>query len=677
MRSIPVVGTQRSPVVPQCSFAHNSVPMALLSSAQIGRAALLLFVAVANVAAQPPDADFLAAKAAFDRGDARGLDLLAPKLAGYVLEPYVSYWRLKLSLDSADPEAVRTFLEQQRDTPLADRLRVDWLKLLGKRGDWNRFALDYSPSSGEDVELSCYSVQFRLQRDGEAAVAAAKPYWFNGQATPDACAPLFARLFASGDLGVADRRARFRLATEAGNVSLAQALAADMPPSERISPKDLAAAEADPLRALDRGDFRSNRQASRDLALYAVERAARKDAGAARAAWVRVRANLPEPDRLYGNARIAYHGARQLNPNANAWHRELGDAPLSDEQHVWRVRAALRAQAWGDVRAATEAMPAALAQEPGWRYWRARALAAEGRSAEALSLYLTLVTEYHFYALLAAEALGRRIEPRSEPLVPRPGALAAFSSRPGVMRTVKLANLDLRKEMLREWSYVTRGADDEELLVAAEYARRAGLYDRAINAAERTSQLHDFGLRYLAPFNAEFEAAAREQNADLAMLFAIARQESRFTPAIVSSAGASGLMQLMPATARWVAKQLNRADYTSARIADVDLNTQFGAYYFKYWLDRLDGRPVLATAAYNAGPSRAQNWRPAVTTEGAIWVETIPFNETRDYVKKVLANAMFYSDALDQPYVALTDRLGKVTPRSTGVADAAIAAGAP
>lgn len=651
--------------------------MTMLSSARIRRAALLLFMAVANVAAQPPDSDFLAAKAAFDRGDARTLDLLAAKLTGYVLEPYVSYWRLKLSLDSADPEAVRAFLQQQRDTPLADRLRVDWLKLLGKRGDWSRFALDYPPSSGEDVELSCYGIQFRLQREGEAARASAKPYWFSGQATPDSCTSLFARLFASGDLGVADRRARFRLATEAGNVRLAQALAADMPAYERISPKDLAAAEADPLRALDRGDFRSNRPASRDLALYAVERAARKDSGAARAAWVRIRVNLPEPDRLYGNARIAYHGARQLNPNAHAWHREAVNTPMTDEQHAWRVRAALRAHAWSDVRAAIEAMPVALAQEPPWRYWRARALAAEGRSAEALPFYLTLVTEYHFYALLAAEALGRRIEPRSEPLVPRPGALAAFGSRPGVMRSVKLANLDLRMEMLREWSYVTRGADDEELLVAAEYARRAGLYDRAINAAERTSHLHDFGLRYLAPFNAEFEAAAREQNADLAMLLAIARQESRFTPSIVSSAGASGLMQLMPGTARWVAKQLNRGDYTSARIADIDLNTQFGAYYFKYWLDRLDGRPALAAAAYNAGPSRAQNWRPAVTTEGAIWVETIPFNETRDYVKKVLANAMFYSDVLDQPYIALTDRLGSVVPRSTGMFDAAIAAGAP
>jgi soluble lytic murein transglycosylase len=171
-------------------------------------------------------------------------------------------------------------------------------------------------------------------------------------------------------------------------------------------------------------------------------------------------------------------------------------------------------------------------------------------------------------------------------------------------------------------------------------------------------------LRYLTPYRPQFTAAAREQGIDEEMLYGIARQESRFVADIVSSAGAVGLMQLMPATARWVAKQLARRDYSPVRIADVDVNTQFGAFYFRHWLDRLGQLPALAAAAYNAGPSRAQAWRPvAAPLEGAIWVETIPFNETRDYVKRVLANTMLYTRALDRPYVALTQRLGVVTPR--------------
>src|SRR5581483_4245570 len=223
--------------------------------------------------------------------------------------------------------------------------------------------------------------------------------------------------------------------------------------------------------------------------------------------------------------------------------------------------------------------------------------------------------------------------------------------------------LDLRTESRQEWYYAVRDLDDDALLVAAEYARRMNLYDRAINTAERTSVRHDYALRYLMPFRDQFTAAAREQALDAALLFGLARQESRFNASIVSSAGAIGLMQLMPATARWVAKQLGKADYRPGDISDVAVNTQFGAFYFRYCLDKLERLPALAAAAYNAGPGRAQSWRASVPLEGAIWVETIPFNETRDYVKKVLANAMFYARELDQPYVALTARLGTIPPR--------------
>ena len=168
----------------------------------------------------------------------------------------------------------------------------------------------------------------------------------------------------------------------------------------------------------------------------------------------------------------------------------------------------------------------------------------------------------------------------------------------------------------------------------------------------------------MMPFREHFAAAAHDQSADEALLLSVARQESRFAPDIVSSAGAVGLMQLMPATARWVAKQLGRADYQPTQIGDLATNTQFGAFYFKYWQDRLEGMPALAAAAYNAGPRRAQAWRDGAPLEGAIWVESIPFNETRDYVKKVLANAMFYARELDQPYVPLSTRLGTVPPRN-------------
>jgi len=277
--------------------------------------------------------------------------------------------------------------------------------------------------------------------------------------------------------------------------------------------------------------------------------------------------------------------------------------------------------------------------------------------------------------VLAAEALGQPFAvPASMPLEPAPAALAAFAERADVKRAVKLAELDMRPESQREWYYIVRALPDDGLLLAADHARRVGMYDRAINAADRTQARHDFGLRYLAPYRNEFEAAAKANDVDVALLYGIARQESRFNIDIVSSAGAVGLMQLMPGTAKWVAKQLARTDYRVAQIGDADLNTQFGAFYFKYWLDRLDRMPALAAAAYNAGPGRAQAWRPAAPLEGAIWVETIPFNETRDYVKKVLANATIYGYAFNGKAQSLTTQLGVVSPRSGSIASTGSAA---
>src|SRR5207248_709994 len=207
------------------------------------------------------------------------------------------------------------------------------------------------------------------------------------------------------------------------------------------------------------------------------------------------------------------------------------------------------------------------------------------------------------YGLLAAEASGRGgaqlAALRSEPAKAADEAVAAFAAKPAIQRAVKLAALDMRPESRREWNAAVAGRDDDGLLLAADYARRVGLFDRAINTAEKTATRHDYAMRYLTPWRAEFGAAARDQNIDEELLYAIARQESRFAPDIVSSAGAVGVMQLMPGTARWVAKQLARIDYNAARLAKVVFNSQFGAYYFKYWHERLDRMPALAAAAYN------------------------------------------------------------------------------
>ncbi len=631
--------------------------------------------------AQPSDADFAAARDAYRAGDAARLERIAPRLAGYLLEPYVTYWRLRLKLDDVDPAAVRAFLDRYADLPLAERLRSEWLKALGKRGEWTLFGAEYPKLVAEDVELACYVAQFRAQgkEPGQAAQAAAdgRRFWFSGQEQPESCQPVFALLLAQGELSPQDVWARFRLAHEAGNFRLAAKIAGLLPAAERPAAHEFEHIDRSPRAALAKGDFRFSTTAGREMALYALDRVAQVDALAAHDAWIEWRARLPAADRLCGNLLVAYAGARQLVPAANAWYREADGAPLAEAQHAWQVRAALRAGAWADVASAIEAMPPEQQQDPAWRYWKARALVAAGDTEDATRLFAGLATEHHFYAFLAAEALGASVMPLSEPLPPDPAALAAFGARPAVQRVLKLSTLDLRSDAQREWVALVRGLDDEGLLLAASYAQAHQLYDRAINTADRTQRRHDFSLRYPTPYQAQVEDAARQNSLDTAFVYGLMRQESRFVPDIVSGSGAIGLMQLMPPTARWVAHKTGRTTARTPQLEDPELNIQLGAYYLRYVLDRLDGLQALGAAAYNAGPGRAQAWRGAVPLEGAIYVETIPFNETRDYAKKVLANAMFYQAQLGLRYVALKDRLGIVAARSGSAAGSTLSDSAP
>jgi soluble lytic murein transglycosylase len=614
---------------------------------------------------EPTDADFIAARDAYRAADAVRLERIAPRLKGYLLEPYVEYWRLKLGLDDADPAAVRAFLERYADMPLAERLRAEWLRSLGKRGDWKAFGEAYVKRPGEDVELACYAAQWRRQRDSEKALLEVRGFWFSGQELPESCRPVFAALLAKGQLTSRDIWSRFRLAHEAGNFRLAAKVAGELPVGEKPAARDIERIDRNPRAALAKGDFRLSETFGRELALYALDRVAASDASAARDAWLNLRSRLPDPDRLYGNLLVAYSAARQLLAGASDWYREAEGAPMTEAQRAWRVRAALRAGSWSEVAGAIDAMSEAEAQEPAWRYWKARALVATGHADDATRLYGGLATEQHFYGFLAAEALGATIVPQSEPLSPEPSALAAFGARPAVQRVVKLTALDLRPEGHREWLAVVRGLDDDSLLLAAVFAQRNGLYDRSINTADRTRQRHDFALSYPTPYQTEVDEAAKRNGLDPALVYGLMRQESRFVSDIVSAAGAVGLMQLMMPTAKWVAKQTGRADQRSLKLDDPTVNIELGTYYLRYVMDRFGGLPVLAAAAYNAGPGRAQSWRGAAPLEGAIYIETIPFNETRDYAKKVLANAMFYQARLGLPYVALRDRLGMVAQRGT------------
>ena len=422
---------------------------------------------------------------------------------------------MKLRLDSADRRRdrglSRPLAEDAARGPAARRLA----EVAGQArpvGDVRRATIRRrrarTPSS------RAMRVQYRRQRDGDAALADAKPLWFTGQNTPDACEPLFAAL-------IAKRRPVGRRPSRA------------LPPRDRSrqrSPRAIdrrrpAARRSDHARGnsrtstrtrrrrLRKGEFRWKHRAGSDLALYALERAARTDAAGVRAAWEKQRGRLARSrSALRQCADRVPRGAAAESAGRTSGSARPASAALTDAQRAWRVRAALRAGAWPDVLAAIDAMPPSEQEESAWRYWKARALVGDGprgRGVRALRRPRRRDQLLRDARRPRRSGSGRSSRAsRSEPIAE---ALAAFGASAGVRRAVKLAQLDMRPESQREWLYVVRGLPDDALLLAAEYARREGLYDRAINTAERTSTRHDFGLRYLMPFREQFAAAAQEQ----------------------------------------------------------------------------------------------------------------------------------------------------------------------
>ena len=609
------------------------------------------------------DADFLAAHGAFRAGDSARLERFAQRLKKTPLEVYVSYYQLRLDLENADAGAVKKFLSRPEDTPMIDRLRGEWLKLLGKKQQWDLFDAEYPRLLNEDTELSCYALQSRLRNQEQAALGEARTLWFNGKSRPDSCGPLFEAALSAGIISEQDIWQRLRLALEAGNVSLARQLAERL--GDAISPAALQSAAADADRYLENLALNDAGKGRRMIALFALHRLGKQSPDLAIARWEKIATHFTEAEQHYFYGWLAYEAARKLDNRTLPWFKAAANTPLNEQQSAWRVRAALRAQDWPQVLGGINAMSEQQQRETAWRYWKARALQAGGKPAEARTLFAALSGEYNFYGQLASDELAD-LPVLSKTTAPKHGKqdVATMLALPGIQRTLALYRMDMRSEASNEWSWTLRNFNDHELLDAAEIARRNKMYDRAINAADRTVSVHDFGLRYLAPYRKALQAYIREHGLEEAWVYGLIRQESRFVTAAKSDTGAAGLMQIMPATARWTARKLGLKGYRQSLIHQLDTNLRLGTYYMKTVLSRFDDNPVLASAAYNAGPGRAHRWRGDLPLEGAIYAETIPFDETRDYVKKVMSNTMYYARQFDAPSPPLKQRMGIVSPRA-------------
>ncbi len=611
---------------------------------------------------------------AYRFGEPKRLAAALAQVRGHVLEHYVDYWALRLRIDVADPGEIERFLRVTQGTAIGERMRTDWLKQLGKTGDRARFAQIERDFVTDDGEVACYRTTFAA-RTG-AALPGEPPRGIRDERLTEACADAFAALARQKRVSTDDAVWRFRSSADGATLLAASRVAEVLGEGVAPSASALQRAYASPEAAL-RSLAAQPSRAEREAALFALTRWARSDAPKARAAWPALASRFTDEEQRYAAVQLAYQSARRLEvADALQWARAAqheGAYPLlGDWQAAWIARAALRAGDWREVSRVIAAMSAATnggRNDPTWRYWQARALAATGDAAGAQAMLTEIAGDPGFYGLLAAEALGRPLPPAA---ALKSGALPAGSEAArdqvfrrldqsaAARRVLKLSELGLRADAAREWLSVVRDFNDVDTLAAAEWMRRKGVWDRSINTAERTRAQHDMTLRFQTPYSEEIRKAATQAALDHALLFGLVRQESRFWAEAISSAGAMGLMQVMPATAKWIAAKIKAGDYRPSHLLDAATNAGFGAFYLRTVLDQLGGSEPMAAAAYNAGPGRARAWRADAPLEGAIYAETIPFNETRDYVKKVLANAVWYAHLQGSGDTSLKSRLGTV-----------------
>jgi soluble lytic murein transglycosylase len=658
------------------------------------------------------------AHAAWRDGNAARLNQVAPQLRSNAMAPYADYWQIRLA---PEDKRIQEFLGRYPGTFLAERLREDWLRGVARRGDWALLASAYPALEAPRSDVACWALNAR-QAGGDKSVATdlLSTQWQLWRDLPEGCAVLARSLAHNNEIPVAAIWTRARALVGLNDVAAARKTLALLPTKLAPSPAQLELAFSAPQRMLDRGLFNSRSAIERELAAFAVARVASTDPQRAVRYLDIQPVRLDAAQRAWGFSQAALVSARRLQPEALVWFARSQAGELTDEHCAWWARTALRAQAWPDVRVAIERMTSSAQKEARWQYWLGRALAQSstpGDAKKAEALWAKAAAEHGFYGQLALESMGSlppEVVPTAKKLrkrfswsspaaasavasgvasattaataafaapvaapvhVPTRGEIDSVARDPAIQRAVALQRAGLALDASGEWNWAVRRFDDRQLAAASRYAHQLSIWNRGIDSSERTVSAHDMGTRYPRPFQSIVRPAAKLFGVDEALVYSVMRQESRFSPSVASGVGARGLMQVMPSTGSWLAGQLGWSNFSADWLDEPQRNVTLGARYLKQLKADLVGSTVQAVAAYNAGPGRAVSWRGTQPMEGAIYAESIPIDETRDYVKRVMTASLHYDNLLGHAPQRLAARLGVVEPTRVAAQSVAAAAG--
>ncbi|MGH8281458.1 MAG: transglycosylase SLT domain-containing protein [Gammaproteobacteria bacterium] len=607
-------------------------------------------------------AEFKLAWAAAQKGDLAALTPFLDELADYPLYPYLRYAYLDSTLAQQPAGALESFLKEQAQLPVADALRQAWLLELAKQGKWNDFLTYYQNDT--TPALRCAAVSAHLvgddTQDRDAWVVAAQHLWLVPHAQPDTCDPAFQYLKAHRHITNDMVVQRMQGALQARHYTLAQQLLPQLDAVDRPWARIWLDMAADPAQMLDSMQV-PDEPKYQTLLINGVQLVARTDPARARHLWTVLsrRYHFGQDDTQDMAVRLALESAWDHLPDAAellAQVKRSGDPRVTE----WRIRTALRGGKWKTVLKILPALGAETAK-PEWRYWQARALAATGQTDTADTIYKSLADGMDYYGFLAADQLNLSYTITQEPSKPAPDVIAQLGERPGFVRAHELFYANLYTYANAEWQAASTPLSKPARCQTALMAQEWGWYGRAIQTLVNTGCWGDLTISYPLAFEDTLAPRVKALDLNLSWIYGLIRAESVFRPDAVSPAGAVGLMQLMPGTGRHVAANLGLVLDDDDALLDPANNLTLGSAYLSDMLKRFDGSEPLATAAYNAGPRRVNSWLPQSGSIPAdVWVDTIPFWETRSYVRRVLSSAVIFDWRLHGTTERISTRLGTI-----------------
>lgn len=603
--------------------------------------------------------DFRRAWLAAGSGDRATFEQLMPTLRDYLLYPYLRYEELRFNRHSADSDEMAAFLAAHENWAFTDGLRTAWLIALGDRARWDDL-LGHAPGSA-DTEVRCYLAQARIERGQTGGLLdEARKLWAVGKSQPDACDPVFSWLSRQGGITPGLAWKRFGLAMEAREVRLAAYLMRFLSDGDRSWADRWQQQERGAYRRLDQAARWKDNERSREITAFGLQRLARSDADRAASVLAKLDGRLGWSAAVHGAILreialwSAVDGAAATPARMQAVPPDFRDDKLLE----WGVRFALTQGDWATVERTIAQMTTAVRDDARWRYWSGRALLEGGNSEAAAGQLQGLARETNYYAFLAADLMDLPYTICPEQPEVEASAIEALAGQPGFDRALELRRADIRNWARSEWGLAARRLDRQGLRTAAALAVREDWPEMAIFALGNSGDLRWYEWRFPVHFQSLVESSAQQRSLDPSWVLGLMRSESAMSPEAVSSAGAMGLMQVMPATAQRLAQRHALSYQGRNQLLEPEANVLFGTAYLRDLMDQYGNNQVLASGAYNAGPRAVDRWlkdRPGV--DAAVWIDTLPYFETRDYIPRVLAFTAIYDWRLRRPVSRLSARM--------------------